>query len=384
MKRAICILTVMICCICSTARTETHIGIQGTIVSETENKTVLFDLFSEEDKTTLISSTLAPDYAVRIPEKDQAVYTTARMLFGISPESIALFMSRIDELYQGWMKTRYSESAEGIYSGPVFKKASSVCVTEFMLSDFTQYISNERNLQPAHSDGKQTGSQADDLILLCFTEAVGSLAAAYNPLVRIKSYDNDSYISVDLLKQDQVILTISMDNTKGNDKRILITHKENNRYYFHDIYALVSMEEIWLLSNVYRGRGPAFENVTEKDLLISESISLKTDQNNICRINYACGTEKKGNILSMNGMTSSDRLEGVVSFQDGNKENIKIEASLDTKKPDMNPDQIKVMESDSAEYRMAFMTGTMLFLADIIPLLPPVTQTTLYQLFFNP
>ena len=86
----------------------------------------------------------------------------------------------------------------------------------------------------------------------------------------------------------------------------------------------------------------------------------------------------------MNGMTSSDRLEGVVSFQDGNKENIKIEASLDTKKPDMNPDQIKVMESDSAEYRMAFMTGTMLFLADIIPLLPPVTQATLYQLFFNP
>ena len=67
MKRIICILcvmTVIVCCGCSAAAGETHIGIQGTVLSGNDHKSILFDLFREEDGTTLLTSTLTPDYAI--------------------------------------------------------------------------------------------------------------------------------------------------------------------------------------------------------------------------------------------------------------------------------------------------------------------------------
>ena len=120
MKRIICILTVIICCYCSTAIGETHIGIQGTVVSEQNNKTVLFDIFLNDDQATLITSTLIPDYAVRNHDEVSDIYSTVSMLLGITPQLIDSFIIQGEEIYHEWLKSRYSERSDGIYTGSLF------------------------------------------------------------------------------------------------------------------------------------------------------------------------------------------------------------------------------------------------------------------------
>ena len=107
MKRIICILTVIVCCVCSTAACASHVGIQGTVLSGIDRKTILFDFFHEEDGTTLITSALTPDYAVKIPAEKEDIYNSLDIIFDITPESMDAFSNRIADIYQEWQKTRY-------------------------------------------------------------------------------------------------------------------------------------------------------------------------------------------------------------------------------------------------------------------------------------
>ena len=197
MKKRICILIIIISCIWSSAIGDTHIGIQGTVLSENNNnqKTVVIDLFRYDERTTLITTSLTPDYIIRDSDIHQNIYNTINNLLGITPERIIHFTERIDGIYQEWLNTRYTEYSEGVYTGTLFGKASSVCTTEYMLSDFTQFIKNH------YTDDKESGNQKDsnteccDMLLECFTNFIDALASEYHPLVRMKSYDSGRYVT---------------------------------------------------------------------------------------------------------------------------------------------------------------------------------------------
>ena len=111
MKKRICILIIIISCIWSSAIGDTHIGIQGTVLSENNNnqKTVVIDLFRYDETTTLITSSLIPDYIIRNSDIHQNIYNTINNLLGITPERIIHFTERIDGIYQEWLNTRYTE-----------------------------------------------------------------------------------------------------------------------------------------------------------------------------------------------------------------------------------------------------------------------------------
>jgi hypothetical protein len=389
MKKRICILIIIISCICSTAIGDTHIGIQGTVLSEKDNKknTVLFDFFHYDEKTTLITSSLTPDYIIQDSDECQDIYNTISILFGITPEMIDHFSERIEMICRAWMNTRYTELSEGVYTGTLFGKASSVCTTEYMLSDFTQFIKNHYNNDNASGKEKDVNTEICDMLLECFTCFTETLAEEYNPLVRMKSYDSGRYVTFDLFKQDQVILTLSLDNIKENEKRVLITHRKNNRYYFRDIYAQFDQGEFALLTRMYCGNSPYYENVSQKDLIICEHFCL-TAGDLQCSITYDCENEKADKILSATGSISSEKLVADIFLQDSKSENIILSAIKDDAQPaEITSDPRKVLDdhniSDNNVYRIEFMSGLSLFLAETIPMLPVHSQKLLYQMLFN-
>ena len=204
MKKAICILAVMICCICSTARTEAHIVILGTVASDNDHRTLTFDLTRTDDNSTLVSSTLAPDYAILFHNEYSNIYNITGMLCELKPESIFLFVSKFNELYQEWLQTRYPEKHTGCFSGNLFPRTVSVSQTEYMLWDLTQYIKNKCHFD-TESEEKKSDNGTADLLFECFTCMADAMAVKYNPLVRVKSYDDGRFITVDLIQQEQVI-----------------------------------------------------------------------------------------------------------------------------------------------------------------------------------
>lgn len=378
MKRIICILTAVICCICSIAAGETHIGIQGTIVSEESGKTVLFDLFRNNDNTVMITSTLTPDYAIRNQEDIQNIYGSAEMFFGITPGSIESFISEMDATYHEWLKTRYHRFSEGIYTGSFFRRASTVYSTEYMLSDLIQYFKN--------SSYTESGTENRNIFRECIIHFADNLAAEYNPLVRMKSYDSDSYINLEFVEKDQVIMTIAFDNTKENEKRILITQKETGRYYFRDIYIQYNNGESSILTNLYSSGQALYDNISQEELLFSEYFAL-TGSKQPYSMTYHCGTQKTGELLSVKGSVGPDEIRAGIFLQESQKENIVFSAVKDNETPAINPDQMKILNnnnlSESNEYRIAFMSGASLFLVEIIPMLPVSSQKLLYQIIFE-
>lgn len=387
MKRIICILIILINCVCSTAISETHIGIQGTVVSGKNNKTVLFDLFRDNDRTVAMTSSLTSDYVIRdSDELLQNAYSTVNMIFDITPESIALLTARLHGIYRDWLETRYMERSEGIYTGPLFGKATSVCVTEYMLSDITQFMKNQYIPSTEHGNEKQSNTVSCDMLLERFICWAESLYEEYNPLVRMKSYDSNRYITFDLLKQDQVILTLSVDNTVENEKRILITQKENNLYYFRDIYAQYDRSRLVVTTRLYCSKGSIFENVSKEDLLICEQFTL-TESNQKSSISYDCVNKKEEKILSLTGDVTFDQVNISIFIQGSESENIIITASRDTQIPGITSDTVKgtdaYHEADSDEYSIAFMSGLSFFLAEAVPMLPVSGQKIIYQMLFN-
>ena len=389
MKKRICILIIIISCICSSAIGDTHIGIQGTVLSENNNnqKTVVIDLFRYDETTTLITSSLIPDYIIRNSDIHQNIYNTINNLLGITPERIIHFTERIDGIYQEWLNTRYTEYSEGVYTGTLFGKASSVCTTEYMLSDFTQFIKNHYTDDKESGNKKDSNTECCDMLLECFTNFTDALASEYNPLVRMKSYDSGTYVTYEILKQTQVILTLSIVNVKEHEKRILIAHNENNRYYFHDIYVQSDRSQFALLNRLYSGNSPYYENVSQDELIICEHFSL-TAGDLQCSITYDCENDKTQKILSVTGSISSEKLAASIFLQDSTSENIFLSASKDDDQmTGLNSDTRKVLDnqnvSDNNVYRIELMSGLSLFLADAVPMLPVHSQKLLYQMLFN-
>ena len=387
MKKIICILIIMICCVCSTAGGETHIGIQGTVVSENNNnQTLLIDFIRYDDKETLITSTLTPDCVIRVTDEHLNIFSAVNMLFNITPDTIALFTEQIEGIDREWLTTRYTEYSEGIYTGTLLGKASSVCSTEYMLSDLAQFIKNHYKHNAGFGNDEDSNTESCVMLLECFTCLAETLAEKYNPIVRMKRYDNDRYVTYELLKQDQVILTLSIDNTKGNEKRILISHKENNRYYFRDIHAQYGRNEIDLMSGLYCSISPLFENVHQEDMIICEHFTL-TEGDLQCSIDYDCENRNKDTILSLKGSVTSEKMDAGISLQDSKKVNIILSAIKDTPRAENTPDTKRVLDensdSDINEFRMAFMSGLSIFLAEAVPMLPVSSQNMLYQMLFD-
>ena len=218
MKKIVCILTAFICCIGVAASAESHIGIQGSIADKTDSNIVYIDLY-EEDNTISMISDLIPDIIIQSANDHADLYDMFRIFFDLSTEKTISLRNEAKNLYRDWIQSRYSETNEGIYTGPLFEKATSVCVTEFMLSDLIHYAVQQSGKNPVSQNSKNSEYQYDEILLAAAAEMGSDAVKYYNPLVRTKNYDHNQYLSFDIISGNQVILTLSLDNSRHNRKK---------------------------------------------------------------------------------------------------------------------------------------------------------------------
>ncbi len=382
MKKIVCILTAFICCMGFTASAESHIGIQGSIADRTEYNTVYFDLY-EEDNTISMISDLIPDMIVQSANGHADLYDMFRIFFDLSPDKTISLQNRAENLYRNWIQSRYSETIEGVFSGPLFEKATSVCVTEFMLSDLIQHAEQQSEKNTISQNSEKSKYQYDEIILAAAAEIGSAAVKQYNPLVRAKNYDHNQYLSFDIISGNQVILTLSLDNSRHNRKRILITHMENGRYYFRNIAVQYKQQSIIMDCELFSSDKSVYDELTIIPL-IHESYRFSSDSDgHSAKIAYTCENAQKEILVSGTGTLSSTTIEGYLQLGEEKEDIIFLTATMDQKqKPDLSSYQMMHMDQKKGNDIIlnALMSGMLERMTRILPLFPAFYQNIILNM----
>ena len=385
MKKIVCILTAFICCIGVAASAESHIGIQGSIADRTDSNIVYIDLY-EEDNTISMISDLIPDIIIQSANDHADLYDMFRIFFDLSTEKTISLRNEAENLYRDWIQSRYSETNEGIYTGPLFEKATSVCVTEFMLSDLIHYVVQQSGKNPVSQNSKNSEYQYDEILLAAAAEMGSDAVKYYNPLVRTKNYDHYKYISFDIISGNQVILSLSMDNSHHNRKRILITHMENGRYYFRDIAVQYNQQSIIMDCELFSSDKSVFDPLRIEPL-IHESFSLTSENGKHSQsIAYTCENSQKELLVSGTGTLSYNKIEGYLQLGEEKEDVVFLTATMDEKqKPDLSSYQMMHMDHKEENDLILniFMSGLMERMTHILPLFPAFYQNIIMKILMT-
>ena len=341
MKKIVCILTAFICCIGVAASAESHIGIQGSIADRTDSNIVYIDLY-EEDNTISMISDLIPDIIIQSANDHADLYDMFRIFFDLSTEKTISLRNEAKNLYRDWIQSRYSETNEGIYTGPLFEKATSVCVTEFMLSDLIHYVVQQSGKNPVSQNSTNSEYQYDE-ILLAAAEMGYDAVKYYNPLVRTKNY-------------------------------------------YRDIAVQYNQQSIIMDCELFSSDKSVFDPLRIEPL-IHESFSLTSDNGKHSQsIAYTCENSQKELLVSGTGTLSSNKIEGYLQLGEEKEDVVFLTATMDEKqKPDLSSYQMMHMDHKEENDLILniFMSGLMERMTHILPLFPAFYQNIIMKILMT-
>lgn len=377
MKRTACILMAFICCICFTASAGSHIGIQWDLAGKTNSSIVHIDLYDENDMISMISD-MIPDIMIQSSDNNTNLFGLFSLIFDLSPEWFVDFRNRAEDILREWIQTRNKEFSTGIYTGPLFDKAASVCVTEFMLSDLILYIEQ--------ITGQGNTGHDPERLIACAARNVRDIINTNNPLIRVKNYDNDKYISADVISGYQVIMTFSLDNTSDGLKRIQITQRENGRYFLRDITAQYDDKGFSLDNEIFSSDSSIFDRL-EEEPFIRESCNYVSDSEETGKLSYTFEAAQKDIKIAMTGNVSEAEAEGYIKLGEDSEAVFSFLIVQDEKKKDQDPASYQVLYLDQKEeypiISLTFKAGLINRMAEILPSLPAAYQNFIMEMIVN-
>ena len=236
---------------------------QANIFNVTENQTIHIDLYKNQNVISTVSD-IIPGVMIQSTDTNTNLYNILRIAFEISPQKIIGFFKKTKELYREWIQSRYTESYTGVYTGPFFDKAESVRITEYLLSDLIQYTERILKQYKPEKDNSHTEPDYDEVLLSCIAELGAHAVEKYNPLIREKNYENNRYITIDIISMDQVIMTLSVDCSKANMTKVIISHKEKGRYYYRSIEIRKNQNSMHLTNELFSSDGNILDEIREQ------------------------------------------------------------------------------------------------------------------------
>ena len=307
------------------------------------------------------------------------MFALIKSIFAVTPGKLQSMIGYLEEINTQWMKTRNICEYEGIYSGVLFSKASTVCSTQFLFTDYIHFCENSiRSIK----------DENESVWLSAVLRMGGYLAEQYNPEISIKSYDKNKYLTMDIILQNDVFMTVSVDNTKGkNEKRIVLSHRENGRYFFHDIRIQADQTKAVLTSDLYSSPDSVFPENEDYALLVSEQLSLTNGEVKETFFRYKCLDGDQKRLISSDGKMENDCMEGKIYLLEEEKEWAVISSAVHKNSREPIPESKKTLKSgreeDCAEFQIALFSGLTVIVSEIIPVLPMKLQKMLMEYIFT-
>ena len=383
MKRLFCTLIVIICFACSAASAGGHIGIEGTVSGQNNGEIITADLYQQNGDTILVSS-LFPDLAVILNHgccTDEMLYE----LFLFKPGRFASVMDMTDRILAEWLQRLNMKTHSGSYSGEVFEYASSVSTTSFQLSDFARFLDDvfSKEYHP-DTETDTTESVLYYGFLSDVAKKLQSIPENDKILVSVRCYDENRYFTFAIQKQNETICTISVDNTADHARRVISGHKENGKYYYHDITYSAGLESFTVENRFYGGTQSSFLNLSDRNPLIRASLYAVENSDHTCRYEYKAESAALGDPFIVSGIQQENSLSLEIHAGESGREIAHISTYYDNMKNPVSFSDKKTLDSELKEdydtINMNFIAAGLTLADKVFPNLPLSYQKIIFSL----
>lgn len=268
MKKTFCILIVLILMSGACASADQHLTLSFVFPVNANSVTENIDLYEQAGKTVAVSS-LFPEYAAEIGQGSLLSLTDIRMILSLNPELLSGAIGTADSILMSWINPLLSAPEYGAYSGELFDSARSVCTGEGLLSDLITHI--RRNTEKV--DPEDPSGTANAVIRL-FAERFVLQFGETDPVLIIRCYDEGRYLTIHFMVLDEVQMVASLDRSADTDRHVLITSREDNRYYIRKLSSRSENDRV-VVSSSLRSSGSSSLFSPDTQLLFSTDFSLE-------------------------------------------------------------------------------------------------------------
>ena len=376
-KRYFMIISVLLCIMYTAAIADEHVCVQGFFCGSTENLPFSADLYKQDDRLFIVSS-LLPEIAVSVSDGQNRITECISAILSINTEQLEYTIKADERIFSAWIQQLFRETRSGVFTGDVFDRATTVTTSSFLLSDYLRYT--EMSLMNFEANGNETEEKRNSYLLSAL-KGIQYIFRDEKLNIQLQSYDEGSYYTVSVIKQHEVFMTVSVDNTLHDCRHMVVGYRENGRYYFRDVLLSIQTESFAISSGLYCSNCSSYRMLTSDSLLFTERFSVAKDKEGMDVFQYSVETPSMTEPFAVSGSIAGDEIRMKMFLQQtGNdlcsvsvyKDNMKNTVSFSDKKT-MYYDRI----NDREEIHMTFLAGIMQLAADIIPALPLFYQKIL-------
>lgn len=197
---------------------DVHLEIELTLQKPDDEKTLSGSIL-EREQDLLVFSGIFPEYAVSVPGKFDF-----NSLFHSFEENFTLFIPSFSDIADENKILTQGSRIDGVYSGDLFEEAKTVQTGFISVSDLMTLIRS-------FSGYKDSGSSRDLLNVLLPGTAAEELNDA---LIEYSLFDNGKYLTLNVIKDNATIATISFDFSISKRIEILLGYAEEGKNYYLD------------------------------------------------------------------------------------------------------------------------------------------------------
>ncbi len=388
MKKSICILVILICLIYSFASADSYLGIDCIYRGSSTEQAFTFDIYDQNNQLIAVSSLLSDIAIVQEISENNSFLRDFRLLRCIQPDTFNSLNLISDTLVTDWLNAQECTTVDGVFSGNLFERASSATSYEFRLSDFVLFIIQQINQQPAES-AEPENMKIIHQTLLSAAGRILQFSAESDLLVIVRDYGNGRYRTFQIMKEDDVLMTLSAIPGSEHEKKLLWSYKEAGKYCYRYFCLKNNIRSISVESSVFITDQSAYPE--DESPLYSETLTLRSDNESETLFEYSFSPEGAEEPLLISGeilVQENGSAEAIFSASiGGSNSSLHLSARLNHL---INPVSFSdkrfrhlEIQSENEEIRLAFYSGTTMLASWVYPDLSPEYQALLRRLFLH-
>ena len=250
MKRLIIFIMLITLCAGAAGAEGLHLEMRCTYSGTEASKTLSLDAYKQEGKTLIVSS-LFPDYVLE-SKTDSAVSAAGELTAFqlLHPDKAAAYALKVKTLLFDWLKAQKGTRERGVFAGELFDTAGEKTSCAFPLSDLIALWMGQT-----------------DAPLFAFIDETDAV-------LKVSSFDENKYISADVCKNEETVMTVSADLSEEAQTKLLFAWAEDGRTYFREVSFRPEEGSVVLSSAFYAGSGTSWRSVKESSPLFEEKLTV--------------------------------------------------------------------------------------------------------------
>ena len=309
---------------------------------------------------------------------NQLVKKAARPPEGVAlAKVLVLPRKRVEDVFFTWLKKQPAEHSKGLYSGDLFTRAYARSISVFRLEDFTRYLHDELSLY------EKTDIDSDDqaYVILLYTFAqLCQKGGEENLLVQALQFDDGKYITMNIMRKNSTVMTLSIDFTEQNSRKMVCTFRENENIRTIESEYVSSVEQISLQRKHYVSDHAVSSVSVRKKLLYADKTEIKTIDQEKSEFLYQFEADELKNPFTVTAEIGKDSIKAKGLITDYEKLRLDIDLSVLNNISDsslMSKDTEKVNPDNPDLIRQMIWTGMIPVLNDILLYMPDEYQQLL-------